>query len=122
MAWLDQTIASDRLQISTDARSIGIAVLRGAGRLPVPRWYSDVIASLLPEHMRVGFDIAFGKEEQRRAMTAIRTIRRGYPMLPERLRYVGPYQEAISRVAGRQPYTITRALNRVWSGQASMQG
>jgi uncharacterized protein (DUF2236 family) len=120
--WLDETIASDRLQVGPDAKRIGIAVLRGAGRLPVPRWYSDITASLLPEHMRCGFELRFGKDEQRRATTAIRTIRRGYPMLPERLRYVGPYQEGISRIAGRQPDFITRALNRVWMSRSSMQG
>jgi len=45
-------------------------------------------------------------------------IRRIYPALPERLRYVGPYQEAKARLSGRaQPDLATQVLNRFWIGQ-----
>jgi hypothetical protein len=38
-----------------------------------------------------------------------------------RLRYVGPYQEAEQRLAGRaQPDFITRMCNRFWMGRADL--
>jgi hypothetical protein len=41
--------------------------------------------------------------------------------LPSRLRYVGPYQEAEQRLAGRtQPDFIARACNRLWMGQPAL--
>jgi len=46
-----------------------------------------------------------------------------YPWVPGRLRYVGPYQEARARLAGRQrPGATTQLLNRFWIGQKSMAG
>jgi hypothetical protein len=35
-----------------------------------------------------------------------------YPALPERIRHVGPYQEAVARLAGRaQPNLATQLVN-----------
>ena len=52
---------------------------------------------------------------------AMETVQRIYPMLPARLRYVGPYQEAQARLRGKtEPDWTTRRLNRAWIGRSRM--
>ena len=109
--------------MGTAAREIGTAVLAGAGHIPVPSWYRDVTASLLPERLRAAYALTFGPREQARAARALRVIRGLYPLLPVRLRYVSPYHEALARVGGRRhPDVVTRSLNRLWIGRSSMGG
>jgi uncharacterized protein (DUF2236 family) len=118
--YLEETLASDRLAVGTAARQIGTAVLAGAGRVPVARWYRDVTASLLPERLRIAYALPFGPREQARAARALRTIRRFYSLIPTRLRYVPPYHEAVARLDGRSPDLLTRSLNRLWTGRPAM--
>jgi uncharacterized protein (DUF2236 family) len=120
-AYMEASIASDRLEVGPAARELGTRVLAGAGRLPVPPWYRAVTAALLPEPLRAAFGLAFGENERRRVDRALKIIRRGYPALPARVRYVGPYQEALGRLSGRsRPDLLTRSLNRLWIGRSSM--
>ena len=119
--YVEETIASDRLAVGAAAREIGGAVLAGPGRIPVPRWYRDVTASLLPERLRIAYRLPFGAREQHRAARALKTLRRIYGALPTRLRYVGPYQEALGRLGGKsRPDLLTGWLNRMWIGRQSM--
>jgi len=119
--YVQGTLASDALAVGPTGREIARRVLAGAGRVPIPRWYRDLTASLLPEHLRVGFELSFGDQERRRLERALRTMRRIYPALPTRLRWVGPYQEARRRLSGRtRPDLLTRAINLLWMGRASM--
>jgi uncharacterized protein (DUF2236 family) len=109
------------LTVGAAARAIGTGVMAGASRVPVPHWYRDVTAALLPEHLRGPFGFTFGEAERRRADRALRLIRRTYPLLPARIRTVGPYQEAMARLSGRsRPDVLTRSLNRLWMGRPSM--
>src|SRR5205807_2581140 len=86
--------------------------------LRVPNSYMALTAGMLPERLRRDFDLPYGDTERSRSERAIAIIRRIYPQLPERLRYVGPYHEAQQRVAGRpNPDIPTRLANRVWIGQ-----
>jgi uncharacterized protein (DUF2236 family) len=120
-AYVEATLASDRLDVGPVARELGTRVLAGAGRLPVPRWYRDVTAALMPEPLRAAFDLPFGEGERRRAGRALCMIRRSHPALPARLRHVGPYQEAMGRLSGRsRPDLLTRSVNRLWIGRSSM--
>src|SRR3954447_15949362 len=120
--WFDETIASDRLSVVSAAKTVGGEVLSGAGRIPVPRWYLDVTASLMPERLRAAFDLRFGNSAQRRARRAVAVLRYAYPILPGRVRHVGPYQEALARTAGRgRPDLLTRSLNLFWIGRSSMR-
>jgi uncharacterized protein (DUF2236 family) len=120
--YFDRMTASEQLNVGPEAREIAARVLAGAGRLPVPRWYRDVTAALMPEHLRAAFELPFGEEERRRAARAIGAIRRLYPALPARLRQVPPYHEALARLSGRsRPDPMTRALNRLWIGRPSME-
>ena len=78
-------------------------------------------AGMLPERLRREFGLSFGAPELRRADRALAVIRRVYPQLQPRLRYVGPYHEAQQRIAGSPiPDISTRLANRLWIGQASL--
>jgi uncharacterized protein (DUF2236 family) len=119
--YVGETAASDKLTVGTAARRIGSGVLAGAGRIPVPRWYKDVTAAMLPDRLRGPFGLPFGEDERRRAARAIDIIRRMYPLVPRGLRHVAPYQEALARMSGRsRPSLATRSLNRLWIGRTSM--
>jgi len=113
---------SDVLTVSSDARRIAGAVLSGAGtRLPTPSWYRALTARLLPARLREDFELPYGECERRETDRALAVLRRCYPWLPDRLRHVGPYQEACARLAGRQrPGATTRLLNLFWIGRKSM--
>ena len=115
---------SDVLTVSDQARSIAGAVLSGAGtRLPIPSWYRALTARLLPLRLRGDFGLPYGEFEHRKTERALAVLRGVYPWVPGRLRYVGPYQEARARLAGRQrPGATTQLLNRLWIGQKSMAG
>ena len=93
----------------------------GATRWRTPLWYRALTAYLLPPRLRQDFGLPYGPSERRSAERALTVLRRLYPWMPTRLRYVGPYHEALARLAGReQPGAVTRVLNRVWIGQNSM--
>ncbi|MGY8635058.1 oxygenase MpaB family protein [Bradyrhizobium sp. 14AA] len=113
---------SDTLTVSTAAREIATQIFTGARPwLRPPRWYRALTARMLPERLRAGFGFELDAREIRSADNALRWIRRVYPKLPDRLRYVGPYQEAQARLRGElQPDWMTRCLNRAWIGRSQM--
>ena len=113
---------SDTLTVSPAAREIAAQIFGGARPwLRPPRWYRALTASLLPERLRAGFGFELDAREKRVADNALHWIRRVYPKLPDRLRYVGPYQEAQARLRGQpQPDWMTRCLNRAWIGRPQM--
>jgi uncharacterized protein (DUF2236 family) len=121
--YVDQMLASDVLTASDAARRIAAELFAGAGtRWRMPLWYRALTAGLLPPRLRQGFGLAYGPAENRSAKRAIAVLRRVYPWIPSSLRYVAPYHEARSRLAGRErPGALTRALNRCWIGQTSME-
>jgi uncharacterized protein (DUF2236 family) len=119
--YVEETLASDIVAVGAKSREIATTVLSGGGRVPVPLWYRDLTTALLPERLRAAFELPFGQREHRRSERALRMLRRLYPALPRRVRYVGPYQEAVGRLSGRdRPDLVTRGLNRLWTGRASM--
>lgn len=113
---------SDVLTVSSAAREIAGQIFTG-GRpwLRPPRWYRTVTAQMLPERLREGFGFTFDEHNKKAADRALSRIRRIYPKLPNRVRYVGPYQEAQARLQGRpQLDWATRCLNRVWIGRPQL--
>jgi uncharacterized protein (DUF2236 family) len=114
---------SEVLTIGPEARRLAQAILSGAGtRLAAPSWYLAVTAHLLPERLRRGYGLAYGPAERSRAERALSWAGRAYPLLPARLRYVGPYQEALARLGGRAgPDLPARFLNRLWIGRQKME-
>jgi uncharacterized protein (DUF2236 family) len=119
--YFEAMVLSEELTVGAAAREIGTRVLAGVGCVPIPRWYRNVTAHVMPERLRASFGLAFGEEERRSALRALRLIRRVYPVLPTPLRYVAPYHEALGRLCGRsRPNLMTRSLNRLWIGRRSM--
>jgi uncharacterized protein (DUF2236 family) len=115
-------VQSDTLTVTDQARIMARRLITGADTwLPVPASYQALTASLLPLQIREAFGFPYGAAEQRAVRQLIAGIRRVYPFLPVRLRYVGPYQEAEQRLAGRaRPDIVTRMCNRFWIGRAEL--
>jgi hypothetical protein len=113
---------SDTLSVGADARRLAEALLEaGAIWLRAPGWYRAITARLLPPRLRAGFGLQYGDLERRQADKAIAWIGRICPRLPDRIRCVGPYQEAKARLSGRRgPDLLARVANRLWIGQPWM--
>jgi uncharacterized protein (DUF2236 family) len=116
-------LASDTLTVGAAARDIAHALLSGNRRTwGTPRWYRAVTAAMLPPRLREAFELPFGERERVRAERAIARIRRLYPLIPARLRYVAPYHEATARLCGHaRADWPTRLLNRLWIGKPLME-
>jgi uncharacterized protein (DUF2236 family) len=112
----------DSLAVSDAARRIADEIFAGNGLwVRAPHWYRALTAQMLPPHLREAFELRDRDVGPRMATQAIAWSRRLYPALPERIRHVGPYQEAMARLAGQaQPDLATRLVNRLWIGRASM--
>jgi uncharacterized protein (DUF2236 family) len=123
LAYNEAMASSEVLAVSTAAREVAGQILGGAGRpwLRPPKWYQALTARMLPERLGAGFGLACDEADNRAADRALKWIRRVYPRLPARLRYVGPYHEAQTRLRGTpQPDWMTRCLNRAWIGRSSI--
>jgi uncharacterized protein (DUF2236 family) len=97
------------MTVTDPARVAAHRLLAGADTwLPVPASYKARTAALLPPRLRDAFALPYGRAERRAAQRLIGWIRRIYPLLPSRLRHVGPYQEAERRLVGRAPDFATR--------------
>ncbi|BAL78416.1 oxygenase MpaB family protein [Bradyrhizobium cosmicum] len=121
-AYTAAMVQSDILTVSPAARGIATQIFAGARPwLRPPRWYRALTARMLPEQLRIGFGFELDERDKRAADNALRWISRVYPKLPDRLRYVGPYQEAQARLRGEpRPDWMTRCLNRAWIGRSQM--
>ena len=112
-------VQSDTLSVSAAAREVARQIFTGGPRwLRPPRWYLALSARMLPERIRMGFGFDLNERDSRAADRALAWIRRVYPHLPARLRYVGPYHEALARLQGKPRLDLaTRCLNRAWIGR-----
>jgi uncharacterized protein (DUF2236 family) len=113
---------SDELTVTTAARDIAQQIFSGAATtMPPPLWYRALTAQMLPARLRTAFELPLADGDQQSAARALAMMRRLYPLLPGRLRTVGPYQEAQARLRGRdRPSLATQWLNRLWIGQPSI--
>jgi uncharacterized protein (DUF2236 family) len=120
--YVDEMLVSQILAVGDAGRRIAAELFSGAAtRWRAPMWYRALTAYLLPPRLRQDFALPYGPSEHRSAERALTMLRYLYPLMPTRLRYVGPYHEALARLAGReQPGAVTRVLNRLWIGQNSM--
>jgi uncharacterized protein (DUF2236 family) len=121
-AYIDAMTRSSTLSVTDRARGIAHRLLAGADTwLPVPSAYRALTAALLPPQLRDAFALRYGTTERDEAQQCIAWAQRIYPILPWRLRYVGPYQEAEQRLAGKtQPDLVARIYNRFWMGQSEL--
>jgi uncharacterized protein (DUF2236 family) len=122
LAYREAMTESDVLTVSPAARDIAQKIFSGAAtRIRPPTWYRALTAQLLPVRLRMAFELPLGEVERRSASRALTWMRRTYPLLPDRLRTVGPYQEAQARMNGSNRLSLTtRWLNQLWIGQPSM--
>ena len=112
---------SPLLGVDVSARAMGQSVLSGVGTwVRPPRWYLALTASWLPPRLRDAFALPLGEVEQRSLRRAKRWLPRVYPLLPEAVRFVGPYHEAEARLHGRSPSVWTQRSNRFWMGRARL--
>lgn len=114
---------SATLSVSPAAREMARQIFAGVRTwLRPPRWYLALSVQMLPERLRAGFGFDIDARDQRAADRALTWIRRAYPWLPARLRYVGPYHEAQARLQGRPRLDLaTRCLNRAWIGRPRLE-
>lgn len=122
-AYNEATLNSETLTVIGAARDIARELLLRPGKLlHAPLWYRTLTAAMLPPRLRDGFDLPFGERERMRAEQALTRVRRLYPLLPARLRYVAPYHEAVARLSGHARADLpTRLLNRLWIGRPLME-
>ncbi|MGO9516642.1 MAG: oxygenase MpaB family protein [Candidatus Korobacteraceae bacterium] len=120
--YMESMYLSDTLAVSPVARRLAQQVLSGAGSwLRIPSWYRALTAHLLPPRLREEFGLAYGAREKRTAERALGWIQRIYPRLPESVRFVGPYREALCRLNGRSRLSLSvRLSNRLWVGQSTL--
>jgi uncharacterized protein (DUF2236 family) len=117
----EDVVASETLSVTERARIIAHQVLRQVHPwLPVPSWYSGLTTHLLPSRLRHEFGLPYGETERSSAELVVHWVKRLYPLVPDRLRYVGPYQEAVARIEGKDPGFLTGRINRSWLGQSSL--
>jgi uncharacterized protein (DUF2236 family) len=119
-AYFEATIGSDLLAVTPEARAVADGLLRRRW-LRAPGWYLALTASLLPDRLGEGFGLPRGAADRTAAARALARFRRLQRLLPDRLRYVAPYQEALARLAGRDPGPAVRLLNRAWIGRPALE-
>jgi uncharacterized protein (DUF2236 family) len=121
-AYVEDMTRSDTLTVTVTARSIAQRLLAGTDLwFAVPESYRALTARLLPPVLREGFGLRYGPSEGRQAQQLIHWAQRAYPLLPQRLRYVGPYYEASGRIAGKaRPDYFTQISNQVWTGRRQL--
>jgi uncharacterized protein (DUF2236 family) len=121
-AYFDAMSSSAILTVSPQARTIARQLFEGKGTwLSVPRWYQSLTAHLLPPPLRAAFGFQYADADRLAAERIIKRLRRAYRLLPSRLRYVGPYQEAQARMLGRaRPDLATRSINLFWIGKPQL--
>lgn len=120
--YFDSILLSDELGVSTTARYLAQQLQEGAGlRVRTPLWYHALTISLLPTRLQQEFHFSFGGRERRAVSRSLRLLRSVYPHLPATFRFVGPYNEALSRLNGKpRPHLFVRLSNRIWIGQPSL--
>ena len=93
-----------------------------ANAIPALRWvYATLIETALVAYELVLPPLTAQQRDRYYRESQLALTRRLYPLLPARLRYVGPFQEADERLAGRPaPAFVTRLCNRFWIGQAEL--
>jgi uncharacterized protein (DUF2236 family) len=122
--YMKSALQSDMLGVSVVTRQMAHQLRDGAGsKLRPPFWYRALTTELLPPRFREEFQFTYGEPERHAAARALWWLRRIYPRLPAALRFVGPYNEAQSRLNGMPaPSLIVRLSNQLWIGQPSLQG
>ncbi len=115
-SYMQQMLDSDVIRVGQPAREIA-RFLFSSPRLatrPLFRWVKTMTAGLLPPRLRDEFGYAWDKRRQLAFDASVAALRRTYPKLPPRLRYVPAYVRARRRLAGKSgPDRVGRALEKL---------
>jgi len=115
-SYCEGMIASDVIEVGGPAKEIGAFLFtspRPAFR-PLFRWLSLMTAGLMPERLRNGFELPFGRAERAVFVGSVAALRVAYPALPARLRHVPAYVRAQRRLRGiSQPDRIGDWIERM---------
>jgi uncharacterized protein (DUF2236 family) len=115
-AYCAEMVAGPELAVGRPAREIGqflFAAARPSAR-PVMAWYRAMTAGLMPTRLRELWDLSFGRREELVYAASGRAIRRAWPHVSERLRFVPAYFEARMRLAGRPgPDLVGRGMEKL---------
>jgi uncharacterized protein (DUF2236 family) len=121
-AYVERMLASDVLTVTEPAARIARFLFQPKlpGTAPLMRRYAEITAWLLPERIAADFGLERGGDAGRRRVDAtLARLRRAWPRLPERLRYLPAYVEARRRLEGRTGRDpVGDLLNRVFVGRS----
>jgi uncharacterized protein (DUF2236 family) len=122
-----QFLAYNTALYDSDVLSVGPAghelawQLMNASQKFFPRWYWAMTAQMLPVQLRAAFGFRLDQMDLRSAERALSSLRYLYPLLPSRLRHVGPFHEAKARVAGKRHIgLLTQLSNQFWIGNSRL--
>lgn len=100
--YFDAVIASDVLTVGEAGRRMGNFLLTppNLAVLPMWKWYAVVTAGLLPESVRQGFGMRWGRRERALSAATIATLRAMTRRLPPQVRFLPAYLDARRRIRG----------------------
>lgn len=114
--YCEEMVSGDALGVGQPARETARFLLtppRGALG-PFMRSYAALTTGLLPPRLREGFGLPFGRAEEASFQRALGVVKRVWPRLPDRLRWVPDYVEALRRLDGRpRPDKVGRAVQQL---------
>lgn len=120
--YCQQMYDSDVLTVAATGKEMGDMIF--SFDLPFSRWPLDLLRSvtgeMMPERLSDGFGLPSGPENQVRYERTVKWVRRIYPRLPARVRYLPPYHEALRRLQGKPSSVYTRTLTKIWLGQPEL--
>jgi uncharacterized protein (DUF2236 family) len=113
--YVDGMLASDLLVVSPPALEMSRFLLEAPRPVlaPLMAWMRVMTAGLLPERLRDGFQLRFGRPERALFTATGVALRPLYKLAPRPLRWVPPYQAARARVEGRPPPRSSRVVQRL---------
>lgn len=109
-------LASDEIAVGRPAREIAgfLLVPSSPALVPAIRWYTTLTAGMLPPRLREAYGLSFSRADQLVYDASLRALRRGWPLLPARLRQRPEYTEARRRLDGKpRPDRLGRALEQL---------
>ena len=121
--YMDRMYASDELVARRVGREMGDMIFNFNGPIkPALKWLKVMTAYMMPPRLRDEFglppDTALNRRIYDGGLAMVRTV---YPLLPDRVRYVPSYHEALRRIGGKDNADlVTQGLNLAWLGQREL--
>ncbi|HLU68555.1 MAG TPA: oxygenase MpaB family protein [Kofleriaceae bacterium] len=114
-AYWDATLASGDIAVGRVARELADFVLEPPLALarPLAGWYRVMTAGLLPEPVRRGFGMRFGRRERAMFRASGRALSAAVRALPRSLRYLPVFLEAEARLGLDRSRGVSRLAHRL---------